>query len=340
MPLRRPQSGPGPYTRVTLAPVCLSGPTYPAKERLCTCSKGLGPQGVQARGGHLLLSPSYAIPAPRTSRPSSAQHVHPTPDLLQELTPLAAEGMGKKGKKGGKVTYSVWEKKSSGLAEGRNGCEGTLRFPRTLHYGSSPGSAGLTAALKLPGQTAQRKDVTSSRLPGLRPSSWPEASPRTPRLAPEGSCRRPGAPGRRGRLKRRRRRPGGRVKGVFLTSPFCLYPENRRRGEEPKTQLSPLNGDQTPFSTKRQNCLVKGLEGSGLCVCVRVRACVCLGTEPALPFEAGGYKVVTASHVRRQKTAPPSPCGSRGQPAEGDKRGGCCLDMARETPLLFFGASS
>lgn len=48
-------------------------------------------------------------------------------------------------------------------------------------------------------------------------------------------------------------------------SPFCLYTENRRGGEEPELQLSPLNGDQTPFSTKPQSCLVKGLEGSGLC---------------------------------------------------------------------------
>lgn len=117
MPLRCTQSGPGPYTRVTLAPVCLSGPTYPVKERLCTFGKGLGPQDVQAREAYLLLSSSYSIPTPCTSHPSSPQQVNQIPDLLQELTPLA-KGTGKKEKRGrGSDIFGLGEK-SRGPAEG------------------------------------------------------------------------------------------------------------------------------------------------------------------------------------------------------------------------------
>lgn len=92
---------------------------------------------------------------------------------------------------------------------------------------------------ELPGQMAQgRVLVTSSLLPGLQPSSWPEVSPRTPQLALAGSCRRPGGPGRQGQLNKRRK-ARTRVKWVLLISPFCLYRENRW-GKEPKKQLFPL----------------------------------------------------------------------------------------------------
>lgn len=112
-----------------------------------------------------------------------------------------------------------------GLPGLRNKYQGIIRFPRRPHTRACflPGMR----ASQMPEAGAHPGDITSSLRPGLQLSSWPEASPVTPQLAPTGSCRRPGGPGQWGQLKKK-----GKAKRVRWSShePILFLQRKQRAG--------------------------------------------------------------------------------------------------------------
>lgn len=174
--------------------------------------KGLSPPDVCP-----LLSSPHSIPTPSTGHPPSplpkAKQPDHISDLLREL-PLLGEGMGERRKRG-EVAHPVWEERAQRSGQGTlvrlPGLRNTLEsfdFPTDPTLGIVCfQERGPPVAPKLPGQMpeagAHSGDITSSLLPVLPPSSWPEASPTTQQLVPAGSCRRPGGPGQWGQLKKR-----------------------------------------------------------------------------------------------------------------------------------------